>query len=575
MSRQLSHTLGERFRALLPHVGQHNLYGPTEAAIDVTWWDCSRPGPPGVIPIGHPIANTQAHVLDRRLMVAPDNVSGELYLGGVQLARGYISRPGLTAATFVAHPLAGPGGRLYRTGDKVRRLPGGSLEFLGRLDQQVKIRGYRIELGEIEQALAGHPSVREAVVVGRKGQDGLQLAAYVTGGPDLGPGMLREHLRLQLPGYMLPAAITVLPALPLTRNGKLDRAALPDPSPAPLAGHQVVPATPREETVAAAYRDVLGLPEVDVTASFFDLGGDSFDAVRAIRRIEGATVGLLAAHPSVRELAAALDQSEGTEGILFRLTRPGPASHTLVCVPFGGGSAISYQPLARALPPEVALLAVSLPGHELGGEPGLRPMDDVAQECAEAVLKLADGPISVYGHCVGVALAVELVRRLEAADRKVDRLFLAGSYPFYAPGRVGRALAGVGLLSEVAGRPQRRRKGRAADLAEMRFLQSLGGFGGLVDDDELAFVMRAFRHDLAIARRYFSEHWSRRAGTPTLAAPITFIAGTDDPMTRRYKRRYRVWERFGPAVELATVPGGGHYFHQHLPEILTGIIESQ
>lgn len=581
---QLPHALAQRFWALLPQAELHNLYGPTEAAVDVTWRDCSRPGPPGVINIGHAIANTQAYVLDRRLMEAPCNVPGELYLGGAQLARGYINLPGLTAATFVAHRLAGPGGRLYRTGDKVRRLPGGFLEFLGRLDQQVKIRGCRIELDEIEQVLIRHPSVREAAVVVRESEDGQQLAAYVTGteDQDLDPHTLRDYLQLQLPRYMLPNTFTILPAMPLTHNGKLDRAALPCPSLTPPAkSRRTAPATPREEMVAAVYGEILGLAEVDVTASFFEMGGNSFDAVRAIRRIEGATVGLLGAHPSVRELAAALVQPEGTERILLRLTEPGPASHTLVCVPFGGGSAITYQPLARTLSREVALVAVSLPGHELGGEPGLHPLEDVAQAGAEAVLKLADGPISVYGHCAGVALAVELSRRLEAAHRPVDRLFLAGSYPFYELGPIGRALQrglaalvsrGVLRVSAItvgttsSGRP-------AADQAEMRYLQSIGGFGGVVDDNELAFMMRAFRHDIITGARYFSEHWPRRGGTPPLAAPITFIAGTDDPLTPRYKRQWREWERFGAGVELVTVPGGEHYFHQHQPEIVTKILE--
>ena len=572
---ELPHSLAERFRSLLGEVELHNLYGPTEATVDVTWWDCSRPSPPGVVPIGLPIANTQAYVLDHRLMVTPDHVPGELYLGGVQLARGYVNRPGLTAATFIAHPLAGPGGRLYRTGDAVRRLPDGSLEFLGRLDHQVKIRGYRIELGEIEHALASRPEVHEAVVVGREGRDGAQLAAYVTGGPDLDPGALREHLRGELPAYMVPATITVLPALPVTHHGKLDRAALPDPSPGRSASVPATrPATPREESVAEVYRDVLGLAELDITDNFFDLGGDSFSAVRAVRRIEGATVGLLAAHPSARDLAAALERTEATPGILLRLTGSAPVTRTLVCVPFGGGSVISYRPLASALPSGTDLLAVSLPGHELGGESGLSAIEDVARDCAEAILKLPDGQVSVYGHCVGVALAVELVRRVEEAGRTVDRLFLAGSYPFYEPGPIGRWLTATGLVSEVTGRRQHRQQGDERDLAEMRFLQSLGGFRGLVEQDELAFVMRAFHHDLATGRRYFSQRWPRRGDPPVLRAPITFIAGTADPMTAHYKRGYRAWERFGAIVELASVPDGGHYFHQDKPELLAGIIEN-
>lgn len=549
----LPYPLVERFRTVLPQVELHNLYGPTEAAVDVTWWDCARPAPAGVVPIGDAVANTGTHVLDERLAPAPVGVPGELFLSGIQLARGYVNRPALTAERFIAHDLAGPGGRLYRTGDKVRRLRNGALEFLGRMDHQVKIHGYRIELGEVEQVLLAQPSVREAVVTVR---DGARLAAYVTGDSP-GPAVLHDALRSALPRYMVPATVTVLPAMPLTHNGKLDRRALPDPAPAVGSAVGMAPASAREESIAEVFQDLLGLSDVDVTVSFFDLGGDSFSAVRAVRRIEGATVGLLAARPSVRELAAALEASEESGPLLRMTPRDRRAAHTLVCVPFGGGSAIGYQPLAGSLDPGLALLAVALPGHELGGDPGLRPLGEVAQDVVDEILKNVDGPVSVYGHCVGVALAVEVVRRLEAAGRSVERLFLGASYPFYES-RIRR----------------RRREGPAADQVEMRYLQSLGGFTGVVEDDELAFVIRAFRHDAAAAQAYFSEHWPRRGRTRPLAAPITVVVGTDDPETPAHERKHRVWERFGSSVELATVPGGGHYFLQQQPEALAAIIAS-
>ncbi|MFE9256487.1 amino acid adenylation domain-containing protein [Streptomyces sp. NPDC006879] len=545
----LGRPLADRFRAAFPEVELHNLYGPTEAAVDVTWWDCARPAPAGSVPIGDAVANTEVHVLDDRLDPTPVGVPGELFLGGVQLAQGYVNRPALTAERFVAHESAGPGGRLYRTGDKVRRLRNGALEFLGRLDQQVKIHGYRIELGEVEQVLLAQPSVREAVVNVR---EGTRLAAYVTG-EALDASALHDALRAALPRYMVPATVTVLPAMPLTHNGKLDRRALPDPIPAAVA--VAAPDSAVEKSIAEVFRDVLDLPAVDVTTSFFDLGGDSFAAVRAVRRIEGATVGLLAARPSVRELAAALDPAE-EQGSLMRMTPVGRSpAHTLVCVPFGGGSTIGYQPLAGALDPGLALLAVTLPGHELGGPPDLRPLDEVAQDVADEILKTVEGPVSVYGHCVGVALAIEVVRRLETAGRTVERLFLGASYPFYK--------------SRV---PQLRRTGPAADQAQLRYLQSLGGFTAVVDDEELAFVMRAFRHDAAAAQAYFTEQWPRRGGTAPLAAPITVVIGTSDPETPRYERKYRVWERFGSSVELATVPDGGHYFLQQQPEALATVI---
>jgi amino acid adenylation domain-containing protein len=579
----LPYGLARRFQDALPAVGLHNLYGPTEAAVDVTWWDCATPGPDGVVPIGGAIANTQAYVLDHRLTEAPRTVPGELYLGGVQLARGYLGRPGLTATTFVAHPLAGPGGRLYRTGDKVRRLADGSLEFLGRIDHQVKIHGYRIELGEIEQALTEHPDVREAVVVVRARGERPQLAAYVTpsgaGEPD--PDALRTHLQDRLPRYMLPATVTALPAMPVTHNGKLDRAALPDPArPAPADRPGVAPATPREEAVAAVFRDVLGIDVVDATANFFELGGTSFDAVRAIRRIAGATVALITAHPTVRALAAAVESTDEEPGMLLRLTPPRPAGHTLVCLPFGGGSAIAYRALAGALSPDVALYAAAIPGHEPGGAPDLHPVEEVAAVCAREVLALPDGPVAVYGHCAGVALAVEVVRRVEAAGRPVERLFLAASYPFYAAGTMGRALQrGAALLvrsglTRVSARTVGT-TGPREDRAEMRYLRSIGGFGNDVDDETLTFVMRAFRHDVSQGGRYFAERWSRRAAveTPPLAAPITFVAGTDDPLTPNYAQGARTWERYSDRVDLATVPGGRHYFLQDQPDALAGIIE--
>lgn len=558
----LSNSLVQRFGELLPRTDLHNLYGPTEAAVDVTAWDCAEATLPGVVPIGRPVANTRTFVLDSRLIPAPVGVPGELYLGGVQLARGYLGRPGLTAERFVAHDLAGPGGRLYRTGDRVRTLPGGELEFLGRLDYQVKIHGYRIELGEIEHALTEHPDVREAVVIGRASPHGQRLAAFVTtSAPDIADlaDALRNNLRGKLPGYMVPATVTVLATLPLSTNGKLDRSALPADEPtAAHSGRQAAPTTPREEAVVAVYAEVLGLPWVDVTASFFDLGGDSFAAVRAVRRLDGATVGMIAAHPSARDLADALDQPTERH-LLIRLTPPCSATHTLVGVPFGGGSAAGYMPLAGALSPDVELRAISIPGHEAGDDSLLHPLEDVAQQCADAVANTVDGPLSVYGHCVGVALAVELVRLLEEAGRPVERLFLGASYPVYELGALRAAL--------------RRGGGEESDEDQLRYLQSLGGFTGLADDETVASVMRALRHDADGARRYFSHRWPRRRFVMPLATPITVVVGDDDPETPRAAHRYRAWERFSERVELSTVAGGRHYFLQHQPGRLAAIIE--
>ncbi|HKH46212.1 MAG TPA: amino acid adenylation domain-containing protein, partial [Thermoanaerobaculia bacterium] len=272
----------------------HNLYGPTEAAVDVTFWPCPREGAAELraVPIGRPVANTQIHLLDRRFRPVSVGVPGELFIGGVQLARGYWNRPDLTAERFVPDPLGSAGGRLYRTGDLSRRLPDGTVEFLGRLDFQVKIRGLRIELGEIEAALAAHPGVREAVVVARdEGAGDRRLVAYlaVQGEPAPDAAELRAFVAARLTAYMVPAAWVILPELPLTSSGKVDRKALPDPQWGGASGAAAAaPRTPAEEVLAGIWADVLRRDRVGIHDNFFELGGQSLLAIQVMSRLRWA-----------------------------------------------------------------------------------------------------------------------------------------------------------------------------------------------------------------------------------------------------------------------------------------------
>ncbi|MDQ7803082.1 non-ribosomal peptide synthase/polyketide synthase [Amycolatopsis sp. A133] len=270
----------ELVRTWAPGRRMINSYGPTEFTVVATWSDPLVPG--GTPPIGRPLPGAAAYVLDEALRPA---ATGELYLAGPALARGYLDRPGLTASRFVADPFAGPGERMYRTGDVVRRTPGGELEFVGRADHQVKIRGFRIEPGEIEAVLLGHEGVREAVVVPREDQPGVKrLVAYVVGDAD--PAVLRAALADRLPPYMVPAAIAGLEAMPLTHHGKLDRDALPSPDwQAQVRAAHTAPRTDAERALAEIWADVLGVPDVGVDADFFELGGDSILGARALARI--------------------------------------------------------------------------------------------------------------------------------------------------------------------------------------------------------------------------------------------------------------------------------------------------
>ncbi|MDH6593494.1 amino acid adenylation domain-containing protein [Variovorax sp. TBS-050B] len=265
-----------------------NLYGPTETTIHVTQWTCRDDGQP-LVPIGRPISHTSAHVLDAELNRVPRGVAGELYLGGVSLARGYLNRAGLTAERFVADPFdaEGGGGRLYRTGDLVRWNLEGQIEYLGRIDHQVKIRGLRIELGEIEAQLLAQPEVREAVVVAQEAPTGARLVAYLAphAGQAIDTQALRERLAKRLPDYMVPRACVVLDALPLNANGKVDRKALP----APEGGSQQAYEAPQgdvAQAVAAVWSELLQVPRVGLHDNFFDLGGHSLLLIRAHRLLE-------------------------------------------------------------------------------------------------------------------------------------------------------------------------------------------------------------------------------------------------------------------------------------------------
>ncbi len=272
----LAPELVTRIAQLLPNARLFNLYGPSEAAIDVSHWTCDASNASSIsVPIGHPIANLQLHVLDVALHSAPPGALGELYLGGVGLGRGYLNRPALTAERFVPNPFVA-GARLYRTGDLVCRRADGALDYLGRIDMQVKLRGQRIEPGEIETLLRAVPGVRDAVVIVRDEQ----LIGYVAhnAGAAIDLAALLDALRAQLPAYMVPAQLIALPSLPVTPNGKCDRSALPAPVRADAA--LAVPQTETERELAVIWQRVLRLDAVSRDDDFFVLGGHSLLATQ-------------------------------------------------------------------------------------------------------------------------------------------------------------------------------------------------------------------------------------------------------------------------------------------------------
>ncbi|MGO3988222.1 amino acid adenylation domain-containing protein [Pseudomonas sp. SAS7] len=302
----------------LPAAGLYNLYGPTEAAIDVTHWTC-QPDESISVPIGQPIDNLKTHILEGSLQPAVRGSAGELYLGGVGLARGYHQRPSLTAERFVPDPFSDNGGRLYRTGDLARYRADGVIDYAGRIDHQVKIRGLRIELGEIEARLLELASVQEAVVLAQDGPSGKQLVGYVvpvdnTQDESALRDSLREALKAGLPDYMVPAHLLLLDKLPVTPNGKLDRKALPQPDASQLQGEYVAPQSELEQQLAAIWADVLKLERVGLTDNFFELGGDSIVSLQVVSRARKVDIQFtpkeLLKHQTVQGLASVARRAE-------------------------------------------------------------------------------------------------------------------------------------------------------------------------------------------------------------------------------------------------------------------------
>ncbi len=323
---------------ICPNIPMMNAYGPTECSDDVTHYVLTAAPAADVVnlPIGRPIANTQLYIFNALLQPVPIGVAGELYVGGVGVGRGYLNNPELTQLAFIAHPFA-ESGRLYKTGDKARYLPDGNIQYLDRIDYQVKVRGFRIELGEIESVLTQHPHVREAVAIVREDRPGdRRLVAYVVSGTHpvasrhpSSEGIyaygsqegikseLRDFLKRKLPEYMVPAAVVMLEAIPLTPNGKVDRKALPVPD-LQIGSDYVPPSTPTQVAVAEIWAEVLQVERVGIDDNFFDLGGNSLLATQVVSRSRAQfsldlPLRQLFASPTVAELSEWIDTSDRVE----------------------------------------------------------------------------------------------------------------------------------------------------------------------------------------------------------------------------------------------------------------------
>jgi thioesterase domain-containing protein len=388
----------------------------------------------------------------------PIGVAGEIHIGGPGLARGYLDRPELTAERFIAHPFdRSPDARLYRTGDRARYRADGAIEVLGRLDRQIKIRGHRIEPGEVEAALLRLPQVREAVVIVREeGADTRRMIAYVVGAPEARPTsvQLMRELQTALPQYMVPSAIVVLDALPLTSHGKVDRRALPEPgdSAAQRTGQHVRPRDPLQHMLAKIWEELLGVRNIGVNDSFFDLGGHSLLAAQmmdAVERACGRSVPLttLFRGATITALARALSGAEQvTREPVTAINATGERPPLFFLHgDFTGGGFYSRE-LSRALGQDQPFYAVHPHGLVDIGVP--ESIEAMAADRLRSIRSIRpQGPYALGGHCNGGFVALEIARRLLGEGESVTVLILLDAR---APWRAGRVFPGVSIGHEPA-----------------------------------------------------------------------------------------------------------------------------
>jgi thioesterase domain-containing protein/acyl carrier protein len=560
--------LPDAIRRAFPSARVVSLGGATEAAIWSNWFPVETVDPRwNSIPYGKPIQNARYHVLDRRLQPTPVGVAGELFIGGSCLAEGYLNRPELTAERFIADPFS-KGSRLYRTGDLARYLEDGNIEFLGRTDFQVKIRGFRVELGEIEAVLGRLSGVREvACTAVRDAAGSLTLQAYVvaSAGAALDAHAMKEQLRQKLPGFMVPERMIFLERMPLSSNGKLDRAALRPPESAGPKGREEAPRSELESRLLGIWKEVLGCSSIGIHDNFFDLGGHSLLAVMLVSRIRDelrCDVPLVEVlkNPTIAAFAAALQNGPPRPARYLISLNPSGTRTPLVLVPGSGGYGFFFQRLSNLLGPE-------WPVHTLQAADGdeQETIEEIAAAREAEILEAyPKGPLVLGGYSFGILVAFELAHRLRHRGREVPLLV---SYDGFAPGfpRIlplpDRLLAHLRFYLAANARTRRAYLGDRLHNLRRRFFTWTGRAATALPEvpfagEEMTRQLRSLEARLWRARTLYRPSHVERCPMLLLksAEPERWVGSdSSDPLYG--------WRSFidGP-IEVATVSGTHHRF---------------
>jgi amino acid adenylation domain-containing protein len=554
-----------------------NSYGPTETTVSATLYDVvskQQNQHTSYVPIGKPYNVVETYILDNNYQKVPVGIPGELYIGGPLITRGYLNRKELNDSKFIQNPYSEAKAKIYKTGDLVRYLEDGNIEFLERIDDQVKIKGYRIELGEIESVICEHDAVLDAVAGVRTDEnDEKHLVAYIVlknNDEKFKTESISAFLKDKLPHYMIPHIYMIIDEIPLNANGKVDRFKLPEIDiDSNISNVEYVePVSELEKYMAGIWSEVLKKDKIGLYDNFFNLGGDSFKAFKMLtlvrKKYKNLRVADLFMYPVLNELAEFMESINDVErGLLNKLTKTNNNTDlTYLCIPFASGSPIMYQSLADHLSENTALYALEFPGRETGEVD--TPLETLANQCVEESLQIIKTPVIVYGHCMGGPLALEIARLLEQKGANIIGVFLGGVFPVLRlPGKF------FDIWAKLF--PNNRRR---SDKAIVEMMITTGGLTDELDKESEEFMIKSFRHYQQEVEDYYLRSFNDKDFVK-LKAPIISVVGEMDRLTTYYQERYLDWKYFSDEVYLEVIPEAGHFFQIHQSEELFNIINNK
>lgn len=561
----LKPSLVNRWFMMYAGIPMVNAYGPTEASDDITHYLISGPIQRDIVPVGYPVQNMRIYIVNEDMQLCPIGVKGEVMVSGIGVGRGYINDAAKTAAAFLTDPFRnGEPVKMYRTGDTGRMLEDGAVEFFGRKDHQVKIRGFRIELEEIEATITCSPFVRNAVVLDKVAADGdVQLSAFLEVNDGYDTDTLRVFLGERLADYMIPARFTVVDAFPVTSSGKTDRKTIREMPETVTESNTATYKPPRNETeqkLVEIWQEVLSVERIGITDNFFDLGGDSFKAIRVVSRYgKGFLVPDLYRNLTIEKLSAFIAQKgQGDDNhFLYALTPAvGHKSVSIIGVPNSAGDPLIYEETTKAmmeLTADIAFYGVNLPRTAPGeGESMQSQLVELAANIVAEIKKRINTPVLIYGQCNGIGLALELARQLQEADMECVAVCAGGILP----------------RTKIVAEGDKR-----SDEELLTFLTEIDATFPRNIEDQLIFF-RNLKYDGILAKASFNHLLGLKKENRyrLLKAPFYMITGDRDPIAKGYRTKYRDWQLFAEKVSLVEVAGVGHFMWRDKPAELADIL---